>query len=68
VNELITLVRQVLTVASGRWIPDRPHPTPTEKEAIAIRSNAELGNGVRWSDVVAAIESERVQPSRERSL
>lgn len=59
--ELIIQVKRMLTLASGGWIPSRSSQVVDHKRAAAqSHSRADVSNGVRWSDIVAAIESERV--------
>lgn len=64
-NELIVLIRRVLTLASGGRVPG-PKSTAGGRRLAADRtshSRADFSNGIRWSDVVTDIESERVKPS-----
>lgn len=59
-RELFTMVRRVLTLLTGAMTPEPgARPQKPAHELPVTRSHADRGNGVRWSDVVAAMESER---------
>lgn len=60
--ELINQVKRLLTLASGGVIPGQSSLEVVDQQPAAApsHSRAEVSNGVRWSDIVAAIESERV--------
>lgn len=61
--ELINQDKRLLTLASDGWIPGRSSPEVDDRTRAAAaesHSRADVSNGVRWSDIVVAIESERV--------
>lgn len=63
-NELIDIARRLLTLVPSGWPLELG-----ETEAAATREpeqtlpHGRLGNGVRWADIVADIESEGVSVS-----
>lgn len=65
-RDLINQVVRLLTLASDGWTPGHSSPEADDRSRAAgpSHSRADVSNGIRWSDVVADIESEQVGRSR----
>lgn len=66
--ELINQVKRLLPFGLVGWIPGQGWAENDDQRPTAAPSpsRADISNGVRWSDIVADIESQRVYGHRRR--